>query len=142
MRVIVQCRPFCAYQPVPISIDLVHGACRSWGGMIRQTTLAHRLLLKAHRSGGQDMQLRALLLIFKGYFEEEKDIGDVDVLADLSVEAGVVVFKEEVRGFYVASCIFVIAARILHFFLHTLLTSSPRPYSSLRPKTLKKKSSG
>ena len=43
-------------------------------GIITQTTLAHRLLLKAWKLGGQQKQQALLTVLFKGYFEELADI--------------------------------------------------------------------
>lgn len=65
-------------------------------GIITQTTLAHRLLLKAWKLGGQQKQQALLTVLFKGYFEELVNIGDTDVLADAAVRAGLF-SRDEVR---------------------------------------------
>ena len=65
-------------------------------GIITQTTLAHRLLLKAWKMGGQAAQQAILTLLFKGYFEDLANIGDTNVLADMAVAANLM-SKEEVR---------------------------------------------
>lgn len=68
-------------------------------GIITQTTLAHRLLLKAWKLGGQQKQQALLTVLFKGYFEELVNIGDTDVLADAAVRAGLF-SRDEVRLFH------------------------------------------
>ena len=65
-------------------------------GVITQTTLAHRLLLKAWKLGGQAKQQALLAVLFKGYFEELVNIGDTQVLADAAVKAGLM-SEPEVR---------------------------------------------
>ena len=79
-----------------VCFDRGFGVHRKWGGNIRQTTRAHRLLLKAHRTGGQDMQLALINLMFRGYFEQEKDIGCIDQLSAYAVQAGVFTSRDEV----------------------------------------------
>jgi 2-hydroxychromene-2-carboxylate isomerase len=59
-----------------------------FGGKIRQTTNSHRLLLAAHQKGGSELQKKTIPLVFKAYFENEKDIGDLEVLAAIAEEAG------------------------------------------------------
>jgi len=59
----------------------------SFNGVMSQSTRAHRLALKAHQIGGQEMQLPILCSIFKAYLEEAKDIADVNVLAQLAAQA-------------------------------------------------------
>jgi predicted DsbA family dithiol-disulfide isomerase len=51
------------------------------GGMIRQTTRAHRLLTLAYRTGGSALQLALLEHLFNATHVEEKDIGNVELLA-------------------------------------------------------------
>ncbi len=65
-------------------------------GIITQTTLAHRLLLKAWKLGGQAKQQALLTALFKGYFECLINIGDTDALADAAVTAKLM-SREEVR---------------------------------------------
>ena len=64
-----------------------------------QTTRAHRMSQKAHKMGGQKMQLPFILAIFKAFMEDGKDIADYDVLAENTEEAGVM-SKDQVRGFF------------------------------------------
>ena len=65
-------------------------------GVMTQTTLAHRLLLKAWKIGGQETQQALLTTLFKRYFEDLANIGDTSVLADMAVSAKLMT-KEEVR---------------------------------------------
>lgn len=67
-------------------------------GIITQTTLAHRLMLKAWKIGGQNTQQALLSALFKGYFEESANVGDTDVLADMAVTANMLT-KEEAVSF-------------------------------------------
>ena len=55
---------------------------------MRQSTLEHRLLLKAYLSGGQDKQQKLLVALFKAFFEQDKDIGDPEVLAEVAQSTG------------------------------------------------------
>ncbi|KAG8978765.1 hypothetical protein FRB90_008365 [Tulasnella sp. 427] len=59
-----------------------------WGGTIRQTTSAHRLLMFAYQKEHK-LQLALLAKIFEAYFEQEKDIGSHDMLANLAEDVGV-----------------------------------------------------
>lgn len=53
-----------------------------------QTTRAHRLCQKAYKMGGQKLQVPLLCAVFKAHMEDEKDIADINVLADLAASAG------------------------------------------------------
>ncbi|KDQ08737.1 hypothetical protein BOTBODRAFT_165675 [Botryobasidium botryosum FD-172 SS1] len=57
-------------------------------GNIRQTTLSHRLLLRAWKAGGQKVQEALLDHIFQGFFERAEDPGSVEVLAGYAEAAG------------------------------------------------------
>jgi len=61
----------------------------AFGGLTSQTIASHRILTKAYKLGGQDAQQALLSAVFKGYFEQEKDVGDVNWLASCAQEAGV-----------------------------------------------------
>lgn len=67
-----------------------------------QTIRAHRLCQKAYRIGGQNLQIPLMSAIFKAYMEEGKDIGDINVLAELAETCGTM-SKEEVRSY---PCVF------------------------------------
>jgi predicted DsbA family dithiol-disulfide isomerase len=58
------------------------------GGKLCSTTRAHRLLLKAWKVGGQSTQQTVLDAIFKAYFGELLDISNVDILATVAQDAG------------------------------------------------------
>lgn len=60
-----------------------------FGGVIRQTTPSHRLLLKAYKKGGQDAQQAILTEVLKGFHELEQDIGDPEILAGYAEKTGV-----------------------------------------------------
>ncbi|KAI0806003.1 thioredoxin-like protein [Irpex lacteus] len=66
-------------------------------GVISQTTLAHRLLFKAWKTGGQSKQQALLSRLFKAYFETCENIGDTQVLAKAAVAADVMSLEEAVK---------------------------------------------
>jgi len=68
------------------------GLSISYDGTVRQTTLSQRLIAKAYEVGGEQLQQATVAAIYKTYFSEGKDIGGVEVMAPLAVDAGV--FKE------------------------------------------------
>jgi len=70
----------------------------SFRGVMSQSTRAHRLARKAYMMGGQKLQLPILSAIFKANLEEEKDIADVDVLAELAEKVGMM-SKDEATKF-------------------------------------------
>ncbi|KAK7690782.1 hypothetical protein QCA50_005882 [Cerrena zonata] len=57
-------------------------------GVITQTTLAHRLLTKAWHMGEG---------LFKAYFEDAKNVGDIQVLAEIAASVGLLSEKEAVK---------------------------------------------
>ncbi|CDZ97504.1 Thioredoxin-like fold [Phaffia rhodozyma] len=71
----------------------------SYGGDISQTTSSHRLISKAYLKNGQDMQLDLINRIFKGYFENEKNVGDHAWLAQEAVASKVFETTEEALRF-------------------------------------------
>ncbi|KAG8806123.1 hypothetical protein FRC17_005163 [Serendipita sp. 399] len=73
------------------------GLTITYDGSVRQTTLSHRLFAKAYAVGGQEMQLRTIERVYRTYFSEGKDIGDVEVLVPVAVESGVFEDGEEAR---------------------------------------------
>ncbi|KAL0954597.1 hypothetical protein HGRIS_003557 [Hohenbuehelia grisea] len=68
----------------------------SFRGPMSQTIRAHRLSQKALIQGGQALQLPVLSALFKAYLEDEKDIGDLDVLADIAEQTGVMTKDEAI----------------------------------------------
>lgn len=71
----------------------------SYGGDLRSTFLSHRLSEKASREGGEGLQRSLMELLFFGYFEQERDIGDIDFLTLTAVKAGVFDTTQEARQF-------------------------------------------
>lgn len=69
-----------------------------FGGVISETTRAHRLSLKAYHIGGQDLQLPVLTAIFHACCTLNQDIGDYEVLAGIAEEVGMM-SKEEALAF-------------------------------------------
>jgi len=60
----------------------------AYDGVISQTITSHRIITKAYQLGGQDAQQKMLSLIFKGFFEENKDVADINWLAQCAEQAG------------------------------------------------------
>jgi len=60
----------------------------SFRGVMSQTTRAHRLCRKAYTIGGQTLQIPLLCAVFKAHMEDEKDIADINVLAELAESTG------------------------------------------------------
>lgn len=73
------------------------GLTITYDGTVRQTTLSHRLIAKAYSVGGEEMQMKVVEGIYKRYFSEGKDIGDVGVLVPVAVEHGVFQEEEEAK---------------------------------------------
>jgi hypothetical protein len=73
----------------------------TWDGEIRQTTSSHRVLMYAYRKDPK-LQLVLLQKIFTASDEQNKDVGDHDLLSTLTEEAGVMT-KAEVRFICVVS---------------------------------------
>ncbi|KAF7319562.1 DSBA domain-containing protein [Mycena chlorophos] len=71
----------------------------SYGGNLRQTIESHRLIEKAWLVGGEPKQRAIVEELFAGYFENEKDVGDYDFLAECAAKAGVFASKEEALAF-------------------------------------------
>jgi len=69
----------------------------SFSGVMSQTTRAHRLSRKAYKAGGQYMQLPLLNSIFKAYVVEQKDIGDLELLAQFSEAIGLMSKEDAIR---------------------------------------------
>jgi len=80
-----------SYEPV---VEVVQRIAHAMGlktvqeGLLSQTTRAHRLSVKAYTVGGQQMQQAVLEAYFKAYFNEGKDIGNLDLLGDISQSVG------------------------------------------------------
>jgi predicted DsbA family dithiol-disulfide isomerase len=57
-------------------------------GIVAQSTLAHRLSVKAYKVGGQEMQGKFNDIVFEAVFAECKDISNVEFLADAAEKVG------------------------------------------------------
>ncbi|KAJ7481465.1 thioredoxin-like protein, partial [Mycena latifolia] len=71
----------------------------NYGGLIRQSTDSHRLIGKAYELGGEAKQRAFLEVLFPGYFEHSRDIGDHEFLAEVAVTAGLFPTNAEARAF-------------------------------------------
>lgn len=65
-------------------------------GQLSQSTRAHRLAAKAYQIGGESVQQQLLKAYFKAFFEEGKDIGNLELLGNIVQEIGFL-SKAEVR---------------------------------------------
>lgn len=59
-----------------------------YGGKTGNTRDSHRLIQMAGKTGGAKVQNRVVEELFKDYFEEEKDITDLQVLKEAALNAG------------------------------------------------------
>ncbi|CAG7846854.1 SubName: Full=Uncharacterized protein {ECO:0000313/EMBL:CCA74670.1} [Serendipita indica DSM 11827] len=84
---------FAQMEPFMQSRFASEGLSITYEGMLRQTTLSHRLIAKAFHVGGESLQQRVIEEVYKTYFSQGKDIGDVAVLAPIAAQTGV--FKDE-----------------------------------------------
>ncbi len=64
------------------------GIAFKFGGRVSNTTTSHRLNDYAYAVGGAELQDKVVNQVFRAYFEEEKDLGNVDVLVSCAVKAG------------------------------------------------------
>lgn len=69
-----------------------------FGGNTGVSRNGHRLVHYAQTHGGEEAQNKAMLGLWKRYFEQEVDITDLDVLVDTGVEAGLG-SAEEVKSY-------------------------------------------
>lgn len=60
----------------------------SYGGSIGNTFESHRLIWKAREVGGSELQDKMVESLFKAYFEEEKSLGEKELLKKRAEEAG------------------------------------------------------
>ncbi|SGY35017.1 BQ5605_C002g01715 [Microbotryum silenes-dioicae] len=70
----------------------------SYDGPVSATEDNHRMIMKARELGGEAMQKKYVEKVFSSYFEEEKDPGSFDVLAD-DAEAVGMMTKQEALDF-------------------------------------------
>ncbi|EJD45985.1 thioredoxin-like protein [Auricularia subglabra TFB-10046 SS5] len=67
----------------PLGID------RMKSGPIRSTMKAHRLMLLAYRHGGPGLQADCCQRLFQAFTEQEQDLGDCSVLADIAADLNI-----------------------------------------------------
>lgn len=60
----------------------------SYGGHVGNTLDSHRLIWKAREVGGSELQDKMVESLFKAYFEEEKSLGEKEVLLKCADQAG------------------------------------------------------
>uniref|UniRef100_A0A7S2GZG4 DSBA-like thioredoxin domain-containing protein n=1 Tax=Helicotheca tamesis TaxID=374047 RepID=A0A7S2GZG4_9STRA len=58
----------------------------SYGGHVGNTFDSHRLIWKAREDGGSDLQDKMVESLFKAYFEDEKSLGEDQVLKECCEE--------------------------------------------------------
>lgn len=92
-----------AMLPQMIQTGLSVGIRFSYGGFTGNTFDSHRLIWKARKEGGSELQDKVVESLFKAYFEEEKSIGETSVLVECAKragmgESGVREFLEDTNG--------------------------------------------
>lgn len=65
----------------------------SFGGIISNTMDSHRLVYWAQKNAGPEEENKVVEALFKRYFEQEQNIGSLDVLLSAAEEAGLDVAK-------------------------------------------------
>lgn len=70
------------------SIGKEEGINFSYGGDMSQTTDSHRLIALAEKEGGEQLQNKVVNALFRAYFEQEQNVGSLDVLVNVAKEAG------------------------------------------------------
>jgi predicted DsbA family dithiol-disulfide isomerase len=83
-------------------------------GQLSKTTRAHRLAAKAYIVGGQELQQALIQSYFKAFFEEGKDIGNLDLLGDLAQNVQLM-SKDEVRVLNTGYSFKVLLTRLIFF---------------------------
>jgi len=70
------------------SVGTAVGINFSYGGSIGNTFHSHRFIWKAREIGGSSLQNAVVESFFRAYFEEEKSLGEVEVLRECAARAG------------------------------------------------------
>ena len=70
----------------------------SFGGLTGPSRNGHRLVHYAQNHGGEEAQNKAMIGLWKRYFEQEVDITTLDTLVDVGIEAGLG-SAEEIRKY-------------------------------------------
>lgn len=65
-----------------------YGINMKYGGYVSNTFDSHRLIWKARELGGSDLQDKVVNELFRAYFEENKSIGELNVLEECATKAG------------------------------------------------------
>ena len=65
-----------------------YGINMKYGGYVSNTFDSHRLIWKARELGGSDLQDKVVNQLFRAYFEENKSIGELNVLEECATKAG------------------------------------------------------
>jgi predicted DsbA family dithiol-disulfide isomerase len=60
-----------------------------FGGRIGATRDSHRVIHLAGKLGGEDLETKTVEGLFAAYFENEKDLTDLDLLKDVAIKAGI-----------------------------------------------------
>lgn len=69
-------------------VGAAHGLEFNYGGRISNTLDSHRLVAWADREAGHEKADQVREILFRTYFKDNKNIGDLDVLAGVAEEAG------------------------------------------------------
>jgi predicted DsbA family dithiol-disulfide isomerase len=71
----------------------------SYGGNVRQTINSHRLIHRTLAELGPEKQAALVERLFAGYFEQERDPADPDMLAGAAVAVGLFPGEAEARAY-------------------------------------------
>ena len=77
-----------AMVPHMTAVGKEEGISFSYGGYTGNTFDSHRIILAAKEQGGAELQNQVVESLFKAYFEDEKSMGDHEVLLDYAGRAG------------------------------------------------------
>lgn len=77
--------------PQMIQVGASVGIDFSYGGSIGNTLDSHRLIWKAREMGGSELQDKMVEALFKAYFEQEKSLGEPQVLRECGQLAGMLI---------------------------------------------------
>jgi predicted DsbA family dithiol-disulfide isomerase len=74
--------------PRMVSVGKTCGIDFSYGGYTGNTFDSHRIIAAAKEQGGAELQDKVVESLFKAYFEDEKSMGEKEVLIEYSERAG------------------------------------------------------
>jgi len=75
-------------EPYMINVGRQAGIEFSYGGLMGNTFQSHRLTDWARKTGGSDAQDKVVEGLFRGYFEQEKDLTDPAFLLEVAEQSG------------------------------------------------------